>query len=391
MKKVQIDYFFELFEKGLIPKVFPKINYLESEEQLINPDYDDELVNNPDTVYSVFFIADYLKPELNKEVFNLKKVDQFFKGYAIFLDGFASADAYIKYRFRSNAKGIRRRVKRLESCFQISYKTYYGAIEEEEYDVLMDCLEKMLIRRFKQRNDVSQSLIRWDHYKSMYFSLINQKKASLFVVYDNDNPIVISLNHHFCGRLFSAISSYDIDYGKFSLGSVEIYKKLDWCIANNHKSYEMGMGDLTYKREWCNHIYNFEHQIIYPKKSISAAISASVEYLKVSFKEFVFKIAYVRYKKYKAKRKKNTVVIQELKYKALPIVEVDHDKQYPTVDYNSAEYSFLRKIVFDFLYTSIEHVSNAGVLIVLEEENTYLIIGKSKMQKIVFETGSHIS
>ncbi|WP_106794989.1 GNAT family N-acetyltransferase [Aquimarina sp. Aq78] len=391
MKKVQIDYFFELFEKGLIPKVFPRINYLESEEQLINPDYDDELVNNPDTVYSVFFIADYLKPELNKEVFNLKKVDQFFKGYAIFLDGFASADAYIKYRFRSNAKGIRRRVKRLESCFQISYKTYYGSIEKEEYDVLMDCLEKMLIRRFKQRNDVSQSLIRWDHYKSMYFSLINQKKASLFVVYDHDNPIVISLNHHFFGRLFSAISSYDIDYGKFSLGSVEIYKKLDWCIANNHKSYEMGMGDLTYKREWCNHIYNFEHQIIYPKKSISAAISAFVEYLKVSFKEFVFKIAYVRYKKYKAKRKKNTVVTQELEYKALPIIEVQYDEQYPTVDYNSAEYSFLRKIVFDFLYTSIEHVSNVSVLKVLEEENTYLIIGKSKMQKIVFETGSHIS
>lgn len=391
MKKVQIDYFFELFEKGLIPKIFSKVNYLESEEQLINPDYDEELVNTPDTIYSVFFIADYLKPQLNNEVFNIKKVTQFFKGYAVFLDGFASADAYIKYRFRSNAKGIRRRVKRLESCFQISYKTYFGAIEEEEYDVLMDCLEKMLIRRFKQRNDVSQSLIRWDHYKSIYFSLINQKRASLFVVYDNNNPIVISLNHHFYGRLFSAISSYDIDYGKFSLGSVEIYKKLDWCIANNHKSYEMGMGDLTYKREWCNHIYNFEHQIIYPKKSISAAISASIEYLKVSFKEFVFKIAYVRYKKYKAKRKKNTVTLQELEYKALPITEMQYDGQYPVIDYNSAEYDFLRKIVFDFLYTSIENVSDVSVLKVLEEENTYLIIGKSKMQKVVFETGSHIS
>jgi hypothetical protein len=391
MKKVKIDYFFEVFEKGLIPKIYPKISYSKIEEQLINPDYDKKLVNNPDTVYSVFFVVDYLKPEVDKRIFNLRKVNQFFKGYAIFLDDFASADAYIKYRFRSNAKGIRRRVKRLESCFQISYKTYYGAIEEEEYNLLMDCLEKMLIRRFKQRNDVSQSLIRWDHYKSIYFSLINQKKASLFVVYDNNNPIVISLNHHFHGQLFSAISSYDIDYRKFSLGSVEIYKKLDWCIANNHKSYEMGMGDLTYKREWCNHIYNFEHQIIYPKKSISAAISAAIEYLKVSFKEFVFKIAYVRYKKYKAKRKKSTVVLQEPEYQALPIIEAQYEKQYPIIDYNSAEYNFLRKIVFDFLYTSIEKVSDVRVLKVLKEENTYLIIGKSKMQKIVFETGSHIA
>lgn len=391
MKKVQIDYFFELFEKGLIPKIFPKISNLESEEELINPDYDEKLINNPDKVYSVFFIADYLKPELNARVFNLKRVHQFFKGYAIFLDGFVSADAYIKYRFRSNAKGIRRRVKRLESCFQISYKTYYGAIGEEEYNLLMDCLEKMLIRRFKQRNDVSQSLIRWDHYKNIYFSLINQKKASLFVVYDDNNPIVISLNNHFYKRLFSAISSYDIDYQKFSLGSVEIYKKLDWCIANGHKSYEMGMGDLTYKREWCNHIYNFEHQIIYPKRSISAAVSATIEYLKVGLKEFVFKIAYVRYKKYKAKRKKSTVTIQESKYQVLPIVEAQNNKQYPIIDYNSDEYRFLRKIVFDFLYTSIEKVSDVRVLKVLEEENTYLIIGKSKMQKIVFETSSHIA
>ena len=107
----------------------------------------------------------------------------------------------------------------------------------------MNRLEKMLIKRFEQRNDVSQTLTQWDRYKEMYFSLINEKRASLFVIYHENTPIVISLNHHFQGRLFSAISSYDIDFGKFSLGSVEIYKKLDWCIANQHQSYEMGMGD----------------------------------------------------------------------------------------------------------------------------------------------------
>ncbi|WP_207948633.1 hypothetical protein, partial [Aquimarina spinulae] len=64
---------------------------------------------------------------------------------------------------------------------------------------------------------------------------------------------------------------------------------------------------------------------------------------------------------------------------------------YPIIDYNSVEYNFLRKIVFDFLYTSIEKVSDVSVLKVLEEENTYLIIGKSKMQKIVFETNLHMS
>ncbi len=382
MKKENIDYFFELYERGVIPKLFSKVNTFDDGKSIINHKYDENLVRDSGKIYSVFFIPDYLKPSINSEIFSLKKVSQFFKGYAIFLNDFASADAYIKHRFRSNAKGIRRRVKRLESCFRISYKTFYGDIEKEEYDFLMECLRKMLVRRFEQRNDVSQSLTQWERYQKMYFSLINEKKASLFVVFENNDPIVVSLNHHFQGKLFSAISSYDIDYGKFSLGSVEIYKKLDWCINNNHDSYEMGMGDLSYKREWCNHIYHFEHQIIYPKRSILASINAFVEYLKVSAKEFVFKVAYVRYKKFKANRKKNNNF--ETPYESSPIEEVNNDIGYSVVDYNNQEYSFLRKPTFDFLYSAIDHVSNVKVFEISKEKKTYLIVGKSKMQKITF-------
>ncbi|MFD2562435.1 GNAT family N-acetyltransferase [Aquimarina rubra] len=384
MKKVHIDYFFELFEKCSIPKLFSEVRSSENEKGIINPDYDNSLEQNPDKVYSVFFIPDYLKPHSNSGNFVVKKVEQFFKGYAVFLDGFASADAYIKHRFRSNAKGIRRRIKRLESCFNISYKTYYGAIEEEDYEFLMDALEKMLVRRFEQRNDVSQSLLRWDHYKQMYFSLINEKKASMFVAFDNNQPIIVSLNHHFQDRLFSAISSYDIDYSKFSLGSVEIYKKLDWLIENDHKSYEMGMGDLSYKREWCNHIYNFEHQIIYPKKSVVGFFKGNIEYLKVKLKEFVFKIAYVRYKKYKAKRKKNPIAFTE-EYQVAAIEEAVYDKKLPVIDYNTKDHRQLRRIVFDFLYTSIDNVANVKVLEVSKKEKTYVIVGKSKMQKVMLQ------
>ncbi len=384
MKKESIDYFFELFEKSSIPKIFSEINLFDNEQSLINTDYDQNLVDKKDTIYSVFFIPDYLRPVLKGDSFIVKKVSQFFKGYAIVLNEFASADAYIKHRFRSNAKGIRRRVKRLESCFKISEKTFYGAIKKEEYDFLMDSLEKMLVRRFEQRKDVSQSLIQWERYKKMYFSLINEKRASLFVIYEDNNPIVVSLNHHFQGRLFSAISSYDIDFGKFSLGSVEIFKKLDWCIANHHQSYEMGMGDLSYKREWCNHIYNFEHQVIYPKNSILAKVKGNIEYAKVRLKEFVFKIAYVRYKKFKAKRKTKNLSNIVPQYKALSIEEIQEKPNNGTaLDYNSPENRFLRKYVFDFLYTAIENVQDVAVFEDLNEPKTYLIIGKSKKQRVV--------
>ncbi|MBQ4802019.1 GNAT family N-acetyltransferase [Aquimarina sp. MMG015] len=381
MKKENIDYFFQLFEKCSIPKIFSGIRSGKGEESLANPDFDITLIEKPNSIHSVFFVPDYLKPDLDTKNLIVKKVGQFFKGYAIFLDDFASADAYIKHRFRSNAKGIRRRIKRLETCFDIEYKTYYGAIEKEDYDLFMDCLEKMLIRRFEQRNDVSQTLLRWDYYKKMYFSLINEKKASLFVAFDNNQPIIVSLNHHFQNRLFSAISSYDIDYSKFSLGSVEIYKKLDWLIENDHKSYEMGMGDLSYKREWCNHIYNFEHQIIYPKRSIVGFIKGNIEYTKVKIKEFVFKVAYVKYKEYKARKKKNPAVLAR-EYQIAPIEDVNYNKELIVVDYNTQEYSWLRRMVFDFLYTSIDNVKNVKVLRLSEKENSFLIVGQSKMQKV---------
>ncbi|WP_378173708.1 GNAT family N-acetyltransferase [Aquimarina sp. SS2-1] len=382
MKKENIDYFFELYEKCSIPKLFPAIYSAGKDKLVVNHDYDGDVKNSPDKIYSVFFIPDYLKPTTTTDFYTVKKVEQFFKGYAIFLDGFTNADAYIKHRFRSNAKGIRRRINRLESCFPISYKTYYGAIRKEEYNDLMDCLEKMLIRRFKQRNDVSQTLLRWDHYKQMYFSLINEKKASMFVAFNGDLPIIVSLNHHFQDRLFSAISSYDIDYSKFSLGSVEIYKKLDWLIENNHVSYEMGMGDLSYKREWCNHIYNFEHQIIFPKKSIIAVVKGNMEFLKVTLKEFIFKVVYVRYKKYKANRKKTTNTITE-EFLVSPMEKVVYDKELVRIDYNANEYKALRKFVFDFVYTSTDNISNVQVFEISKSKKSYLIVGKSKMQKVI--------
>ncbi|MHA7057488.1 GNAT family N-acetyltransferase [Aquimarina sp. M1] len=384
MKKENIDYFFEIFEKCSIPKIFSEVHSEGAEERLINSDYESNLVDNPNTIYSIFFIPDYIKPIIKSDNFVIKKTIQFFKGYAIFLDGFASADAYIKYRFRSNAKGIRRRIKRLETCFNISYKTYYGGIEKEDYEFFMDSLKKMLIRRFKQRNDVSQSLLRWDHYKQMYFSLINEKKASMFVAFENDKPIIVSLNHHFQNRLFSAISSYDIDYSKFSLGSVEIYKKLDWLIENNHTSYEMGMGDLSYKREWCNHIYNFEHQVIYPKKSIAAFVKGNIVYLKTELKEYIYKVAYVRYKEYKAKRKDTPVEMTE-KYQISPLEDAIYDKSLSVIDYNKETNGSLRRVVFDFLYASIDNVNNVRVLEVSNKEKIFLIVGKSKMQKVILK------
>ncbi len=381
MNKKNSDFFFEYYEKCRIPDSFSEVFYTQEKTVYKNTNYQEN--KNLSHINSVMFVPAYINPRINNSLFKAKKINQFFKGYAIFLDEFNSIDEYLKYRFKKNAKSIRKRIKRLELSFAISYHFYFGEISEEDYHFFMDTLKKMIINRFKERNDVSQNLLNWDHYHKIFFDLINDKKASLFVIKNGKEPICISVSNHFNGKMFSSVSSYDIDFAKFSLGSIEIYKKLEWCLENNHNTYEFGMGDLSYKREWSNNVYNFEHQIIYPKKSIIAKIKANTEFIKVNIKEGIYKIAYVRYKKWKAKRKKNIPI--QLSYNMLSGDDIVDYKNLSKVDYNLESHSFLRKVVFDFLYSNMENIGNVDVFELSKLEKSYLIIGQSSKQKIIFD------
>src|SRR5690606_19884949 len=198
-------------------------------------------------------------------------------------------------------------------CFDINYKMFYGKIEKEEYDFLMNSLKKMLVKRFKQRNNVNERLHEWDHFHKIIFPLINQKKASLFVIYDEKKPIDISLNYHHDKIFFSAIASYDIDYAKFGLGHIDIYKQLEWCILNHYQIFDLGMGDMEYKSKWCNTIYKFNHHFIYQKRSIYSALITSSLIKKIITKQYLRnKKIDVLYKKITSlfkRNKKNTSTI----------------------------------------------------------------------------------
>ena len=105
-------------------------------------------------------------------------------------------------------------------------------------------------------------------------NLINKNKASLYVAYNGEKPIFISLNYHFDKILFGYVSSYDIDYGKFSLGQICIYKHIEWCLSNGYIMFELGWGDLEYKKWWSNNTYTFKSEVIYPKRSPLAYVLA---------------------------------------------------------------------------------------------------------------------
>ena len=55
------------------------------------------------------------------------------------------------------------------------------------------------------------------------------------------------------------------------------------------------------------------------------------------------------------------------------------------VDLESEEYSFLRKIKFDYQYINSEHTDNLSILKLFDDDNSYIISGKKKTQQIVLQ------
>ncbi|MCK0156869.1 GNAT family N-acetyltransferase [Cellulophaga sp. F20128] len=370
-----------VFKGEAISPLFPSLEYFE--EKITNTIKEDTF---PIPNYSLSLVPSYIKLQLTDPKFSHTIIKQNNWGYAIHLKSNSTIDDYLQEQYNSKKRSIiRRYVNRLEACFTINYKLYYGAITKEEYHFIMDSLKEMIVHRFKQRNEQNKELPNWDALLEETYPKIQNKQASLFVIYDDNKPIEISLNYHFGKILFSTISSYDIDYSKFGLGHVEIYKQIEWCCAHNYILFEMGVGGMDYKRRWSNTIYNFEHHIIYNTTNFASKMMGQLEVIKIKTKEYL-------------KSKKINEIVPNLKHKYFANKEVETDIQISTIDKNttkdhlnlieitiaSPEYDFLKKYVYDFLYTTIAHISTVKTYKLTK--NTYLIVGNKHHQKILKES-----
>tara|TARA_R110002167_G_scaffold10353_6_gene47659 strand:+ start:143 stop:946 length:804 start_codon:yes stop_codon:yes gene_type:complete len=263
---------------------------------------------------------------------------------------------------------------------------YYGQIVKDDYDVIMDGLHQMLIRRFDQRNDKNVSLARWQEYYDNTFALINAHKASLFVIYAGSKPIQISLSYHHDNMMFLSIPSYDIDYAKFGLGNISVQKLLEWCFANSYEMLDMGFGAFDYKVKWCNEIYDFEHHLFYDRSSIISRGLVLLIRLKTRLINFLLakkvNIYYHRIKAIFQGEKKS----DQLEYQVQKIdfdITALKDSQNSVNPMIDGSYAFLRKSVFDFLYTHREHIKNIQVY-ELERNKVYVVKGVKQAQKIIY-------
>ncbi|XMO86098.1 GNAT family N-acetyltransferase [Algibacter sp. AS12] len=280
----KLNLFLELFQKGQIPNCYLEIK--NRGENILKNNIKDEKKNS--LVHSHSLCPNYLEYLVNEDVYKLTKVKQANKGYAIDISEIKNIQAYMEsHMSRSFRKAIRQSVRRLEDGFKISYRMLGHNILESDYISLFDQLREMLDKRFEQKNEKDEKLSQWLQIKNDFYESLKNKKANIFVIYNADIPISISLNYLSNNMIFCWISSYNTDYGRFSLGHVDLYKHVEWCFENNYGLIELGYGDHDYKSKWSNIVYNFEHHVLSKRNSFSGFILGKIEYGKVYLKEFL--------------------------------------------------------------------------------------------------------
>lgn len=224
----------------------------------------------------VFIIYD-VHQSSNKNAYNnnklgFYKVEQY-PGYICDLSSYVNIKQYMLQEISRKSRYKFNKYKRnLESKYNIHYKMYLDDISPEVYESLFYDFKRLLKKRFLHKKTVNNNLNpeEWAFYKAVTLPMMLNKEAGIFVVYDANKPIAITLLNFSANTMLDVIRTFDIDYAKYRLGSVSIMEQIDWCINNNIKFLDFSKGYFEYKKRWANKPYWFEYHIYYDKKSFKA-------------------------------------------------------------------------------------------------------------------------
>lgn len=373
------DFYRNLFELNKIPIAYDELFFeFNNVSNISNKSYTKYVLPSTQKIHSFQLVPNYLKTEI-KEGLTQKKIFQKY-GYAANLMECNSIEDYIKTNFKSSFRNnVKRSIKRLEASFDINYKMFYGDIVFEEYTSLMTSFHEMLSKRFQQLNVRNISLENWEHYLKIAFDRINNKEASLFVIYKNQEPIAYSLNFHFDEIFYFAIPTFNLDFSKFTLGNVVIYKNLEWSFNNEFKMFDMGYGGFENKINWCNTTYNFEHCLLFSSKNVLGYLYAAILKHKYQLINYLLRkninTTYRNFKNFVLRKKK----LEVLDYRILPNESIANDSY--LINFNDDRYNYLKKPIYDFLYSNNEHINNVQVF-ALNKEKNYIIKGTKNQIKI---------
>ena len=342
--------------------------------------------------FLVYDVPDYFNVDDNVGLVNknlgLIKIFQY-NGYVMDLTDFDSAEAYRKNQFKKHNKRYIRwsHIQRLETCFNITEEFLYGDISNEKYEFIFDHFFRLLNQRFEGKHTDYHHLEdkKWAFYKELILPLIRSKKASFLVIYNDGIPVGINLNYHADKILFKAITVFDTDYSKFSIGKLSVLKLLDWCYEHEYSFSDFSKGYFDYKDIWSNLKYDFNYHVLYDKTSLLATIIAKSIVAKYALKTFLRKHKINRlYRKFMFKfrgSKSHYKPITEIDTESL--LDFNSTEAYEVVDVKEDHYDYLRSHVNNFLFSNPEPFNNIRVY-KHKIENTVIIQGSHKAIKLNF-------
>ncbi|MFK7782900.1 GNAT family N-acetyltransferase [Psychroserpens sp.] len=336
-----------------------------------------------------FNIAEFNPPSGSS--LKLKKLFQY-QGFLMDISGFDNQDDYINAQFSSkNRREFRSNMRRLEQCFNIRYEFIHDGIASKDFDLLFEQFHNLLSKRFagKQTNYHHLSPKKWNYYKELVFNMLEEKKSSLLVIYNDETPIGITLNFHAEDVLFETITVFDPDYYKFSIGKTSIIKLLEWCFENNYRISDFSKGDFEYKHKWSNVAYDFDYHLIYDSKSLSSILKA--KYAEVYFKLKLYlrrKKVNELYRKYKfmltgGSEASNISANQVLKFEKIEAFD-QSSSDYVKISCEDDATSHLLQFMYTFAFANPEPIDNIKIYRAVTDEKQYVISGSKKAQKITF-------
>ncbi len=297
----------------------------------------------------------------------LKKVSQY-EGYITQVENYGSLENYLKTIYKSNTRSkLRRNVSRLEACFEVDYKMYFGHISEPDFKEVFDAFYALLEKRYSDKGEPCGELepTIWSYYMDLAYKMINEKTASLFVIYCDQKPIGITFSYHFGDILIEALTVFDIDFYRFNIGHTTILKMLEWSFENGVKIFDYTQGDFDYKKRWSDSTYDTYYHILYDSKSLKSIMMARFLKSYFSLKRFLrdkkFNEKYHHFKhklfpKYSAKDQAqqsfavDIIADNKIDFESLESIDLDLD-----------QFSSERRALYDFLYMNPDRVNSMKV------------------------------
>ena len=289
------NFHFDFFEKRYVPRYYngiagiPQVFY-----QLPYPKND---IRNKRIA-----IINCIPPYLSVNEDNLNDAYGYYSksyrlGFAMDLSESNSAREYLRNQLgKKMFKNLRQDFQRLERSYTIRFEIYHGKIEKATYHSLMDILEGYIRGRFEGRTSKHSALNRWKDYTDTAFEQIIAKNASLFVLYEKDNPIAISLNYNYKNIFYPAVASFDQDFYKFGLGKQMFAKQIEWCYANRYHLIDTGWGSFDYKIKFSNAVFRYQTHVLYPKKNYLKKVMAFIISWLLLIQYYLVMVKYSKFK-----------------------------------------------------------------------------------------------